>query len=126
MEIKKFESIDFVKENMTSMDLANAVNKRHADVLRDLRQMGEAWEKVTERKFSLSEYKDSTGRTLPMYELNKPEILFIASKYNDELRAKIIMRLIELELTQKRMMQAQLDYFWDRSDQNDLYKGGMK
>lgn len=122
MEIKKFENIDFVKEDMTSMDLANAVGKRHADVLRDLRQMGESWEKVTERKFALSEYKDSTGRKLPMFHLSKPEILFIASKYDDELRAKIIMRLIELELTQKRMMQAQLDYFWDKSDQNDLYK----
>lgn len=121
MEIKKFESIEFVKENMTSMDLANAVNKRHADVLRDLRQMSEAWEKVTERKFALSEYKDSTGRKLPMYELSKPEILFIASKYDDELRAKIIMRLIELELTQKRMMQAQLDFFWDKEDKKDLY-----
>jgi len=122
MEIKKFESIEFVKENMTSMDLANAVGKRHADVLRDLRQMSDAWQKVTERKFALSEYTDSTGRKLPLYELSKPEILFIASKYDDELRARIIIRLMELELTQKRMMQAQLDYFWDKEDQRDLYR----
>jgi len=121
MEIKKFESIDFVKENMTSMDFANAVGKMHKNILRDLREMSVAWEKVTGLKFELNEYKDSIGRTLPAYNLSKPEILFIASKYDDELRAKIIIRLMELELTQKRMMQAQLDYFWGKSDQNDIY-----
>ena len=121
MEIKKFESIEFVKENMTSMDLANAVGKMHKNVLQDLRNMSEAWENVTGLKFQLSEYTDSTGRKLPLYELSKPEILFIASKYDDELRARIIIRLMELELTQKRMMQAQLDYFWDKEDQRDLY-----
>lgn len=120
MEIKKFE-IELVKENMTSMDLANLVGKRHADLLRDLRNMSDAWEKVTKRNFTLSEYKDSTGRKLPLYNLDKAEILFIASKYNDELRAKIIIRLIELELNQKRITQSQLDYFWDKSDQKDLY-----
>jgi Rha family phage regulatory protein len=122
MEIKKFENIEFVKENMTSMDLSNAVGMRHKNMLRDLREMDEAWQKVTGLKFELSEYKDSTGRTLPMYNLSKPEILFIASKYNDELRAKIIMRFIELELNQKRMMQSQLDWFWDREDRKDLYR----
>jgi phage regulator Rha-like protein len=122
MEIKKFERIEFVKEDMTSMELANAVGKMHKNVLQDVRQMSESWEKVTGLKFQLSEYRDSTGRVLPAYRLSKPEILFIASKYDDELRAKIIIRLMELELTQKRLMQAQLDYFWDKSDQNDLYR----
>lgn len=120
--VERYRSIEFVRENMTSMDLANAVGKRHADVLRDLRQMSDAWQKVTERKFALSEYIDSTGRKLPLYELSKPEILFIASKYDDQLRARIIIRLMELELTQKRIMQAQLDYFWDKEDLKDLYK----
>jgi phage regulator Rha-like protein len=73
MEIKKFENIEFVKENMTSMDLANAVGKRHKNVLQDLRNMSSAWENVTGLSFQLSEYTDSTGRKLPLYEndLNK-------------------------------------------------------
>jgi Rha family phage regulatory protein len=121
-ELIKFDTIEFVKENMTSMDLANVVGVRHKNLLRDLRDMSDSWGKVTGLNFELSEYKDSTGRTLPAYNLSKPEILFIASKYNDELRAKIIMRLIQLELTQKRLMQAQLDFFWDKEDQKDLYK----
>lgn len=106
---------------MTSLELASAIGKRHADLLRDLRKMDDAWGKITGRNFAFSEYKDSTGRKLPMYRLEKPEILFIASKYNDELRAKIILRLYELEEQNKRMMQAQLDYFWDKEDIQDLY-----
>ena len=39
----------------------------HFDVLRAIRKMEPAWEKVTECKFAVSEYKDSTGRTLPCY-----------------------------------------------------------
>lgn len=121
MEIKKFENLELISEQMNSLDLAIAVGKRHADVLRDLRNMSDAWEKVTQRKFALSEYKDATGRKLPLYELTKPEILFIASKYDDELRAKIIIRLMDLEIQRRRIMQAQLDYLWDKSDQKDLY-----
>ena len=122
MEIKKFEtSIELVKENMSSMDLANFVGKRHADLLRDLRKMSDAWEKVSKRKFALVDYVDNKGEKRPMYNLDKVEILFIASKYNDELRAKIIIRLAELEMNQKRITQSQLDYFWDKSDQKDLY-----
>lgn len=39
--------------------------------------------------FSLSEYKDSTGRSLPMYQLSKTECLYVATKFNDEARARL-------------------------------------
>lgn len=51
------------------------------------RKMEEAWTKTTGGNFSLSEYKDSTGRRLPMYQLNKTECLYVATKFNDEARA---------------------------------------
>lgn len=70
---------------------------RHADVMRAVRNMEPAWQKVTERKFALSEYKDSTGRTLPCYSLTKTECLYVATKFNDEARAKLILRWEELE-----------------------------
>ena len=114
--------ISIINDNMTSLQIAKATGKRHSDVLRDMRNMGAAWDKVTGRNFALSNYKDSSGRSLPMYQLSKPEILFVASKYNDELRAKIILRLYELEVQNKKMMQSQLDYFWDKQDQKDLYR----
>jgi predicted ATPase with chaperone activity len=59
--------------------------------------MEPAWEKVTGGNFSLSEYKDSTGRILPMFKLTKLECLYVATKYNDEARAKLVIRWEELE-----------------------------
>jgi phage regulator Rha-like protein len=59
--------------------------------------MEPAWIKVTERKFTLSEYTDPTGRKLPQYELNKLECLFISTKFNDITRARLIKRWEELE-----------------------------
>lgn len=82
---------------MSSREIAEHTGKRHSDVLEAIRNMEPAWEKVTERKFPLSEYTDPTGRKLPMYQLNKTECLFIATKFNDEARAKLIIRWEELE-----------------------------
>ena len=53
---------------------------------------------VTQGKFSLSAYQDATGRTLPCYSLSKTECLYIATKFNDEARAKLVIRWEELEL----------------------------
>lgn len=80
------------KRTMSSVEIAEMTGKLHRHVLRSLRAMEPAWEKVTKGKFSLSEYKDSTGRTLPCYELNYQECMYIASKFNDETRAKLVLR----------------------------------
>ncbi|WP_373277392.1 Rha family transcriptional regulator [Prevotella communis] len=41
--------------------------KQHNHLMRDIRKMEIAWEKVTQSKFGCSTYKDATGRTLPCY-----------------------------------------------------------
>lgn len=91
--------------------------------------MGNMWEKVTGNKFVLSDYTDLTGRKLPMYQLKKDEILFIASKYNDELRAKIITRLVflenersEREKSKMEELQRQAERLYDKSDREALYR----
>lgn len=84
-------------ETMTSLQIAEVTGMRHADVMRSIRNMEEAWTKTTQRNFPLSEYKDSTGRSLPMYQLNKTECLYVATKFNDEARAKLVIRWEELE-----------------------------
>lgn len=53
--------------------------------------------KVSERKFALAEYQDEQGKPRPCYSLNKEECLYIATKFNDEARAKLIKRWKELE-----------------------------
>ena len=82
---------------MTSREIAEITGKQHKHVLRDIRNMEPAWEKITQSKFGLSEYEDSTGRKLPEYQLDKREVLYIATKWNDEIRGRIILRWEELE-----------------------------
>ena len=89
-------------QRMTSLEIAQVTGKMHKDVLKAIRNMEPAWEKTAGRKFALSEYQDSTGRTLPCYSLSKTECLYIATKFNDEARAKLVIRWQQLE--QERMM----------------------
>ena len=91
--------------NMTTLDfnavlrdmgsprgISELTGKQHNDVLKAIRKMEPAWAKVTQGNFSLSTYQDATGRTLPCYVLTKTECLYIATKFNDEARAKLVLR----------------------------------
>ena len=89
-------------QRMTSLEIAEITGKPHNDVLKAIRKMESAWSQVTKGNFSLSNYQDATGRTLPCYSLNKMECLYIATKFNDEARAKLVIRWQQLE--QERLM----------------------
>lgn len=82
---------------MTSLDIAEISGKPHNDVLKAIRKMEPAWVEVTGGNFSLSEYLDPTGRKLPCYLLTKTECLYIATKFKDDMRAKLVLRWEELE-----------------------------
>lgn len=85
---------------MSSLQIAEVAGKQHRHVLAAIRKMEEAWINVTGSNFRLSEYTDPTGRVLPCYNLTKEECLYIATKFNDEARARLIMRWMELERQQ--------------------------
>ena len=89
---------------MTSLQIAEITGKQHKDVLEAIRNMEPAWVKTTGRKFPLNEYKDARGRKLPMYRLAKTECLYIATKFNDEARAKLVLRWEELESSKAEPM----------------------
>ena len=84
-------------QHMTSLEIADLTGKQHKNVMRDIRNMEPAWEKVYGLKFELIEYKDQLGRLKPCYSLTKTECLYIATKFNDEARAKLVLRWEELE-----------------------------
>ena len=93
------------EQTMTSLEIAELTGKQHFHLMRDIRNMEPAWEKVTQSKFGCSTYKDATGRTLPCYVLTKTECLYIATKFNDEARARLVLRWQELEMEEvKRKM----------------------
>lgn len=88
-------------ERMTSLQIAEITGKPHNDVMKAIRKMEPAWEKVQEGKFSLMQEEVETNngghKMRPYYSLNKEECLYIATKFNDEARAKLIKRWKELE-----------------------------
>lgn len=82
---------------MSSLEIAQIADKRHSDVLEAIRNMETAWEKIAQRKFPLGSYKDSNNQNRPCYYLDKTECLYVATKFNDEARAKLVLRWEELE-----------------------------
>ncbi len=95
---------------MTSLDIAELCGKRHNDVMRAIRNMEPAWEKVSLRKFAQSSRKviqpNGGVREFPCYELTKTETLYIATKFKDDMRAKLVLRWEELE--RERLEQGRL------------------
>ena len=88
---------------MTSLEIAEVTGKMHKHLMRDIRNMEAAWEKVNGSKFGLVDYRDAKGELRPCYSLSKTECLYIATKFNDEARAKLVIRWQQLE--QERLMQ---------------------
>ena len=88
-------------QTMTSLEIAELTGKQHKDVMKAIRNMEPAWVKVQERKFALLSrtYQLPNGGTkeVPCYVLTKTECLYIATKFNDEARAKLVLRWQELE-----------------------------
>ena len=93
------------EQRMTSLEIAQLSGKQHKDVLKAIRNMESAWEKVNGRNFALVDYKDLKGELRPCYLLSKTECLYIATKFNDEARAKLVIRWQELE--EERLMEIQ-------------------
>jgi len=79
-------------QTMTSLEIAELTGKNHFDLMRAIRKMEPAWEKVNGCKFALVEYQDKKGELRPCYQLAKTECLYIATKFNDEARAKLVLR----------------------------------
>lgn len=89
------------RETMSSLQIAELTGKSHRHLLRDIRNMEPAWEKVHQTKFglmfSIRKLPNGGERKEPYYELTKLECLYIATKFNDEARAKLVLRWEQLE-----------------------------
>lgn len=100
---------------MTSLEVTEVTGKRHADIMRDIRDEIEKIESQgfsTERIFALSEYQDRTGRTLPMYVLTREGVLQLAARYDAVVRFKLIEKVSQpakvLSPVQQLLAQAQI------------------
>lgn len=112
--IKKNNNIEdnAAEQRMTSLEIAELTGKQHKNVMQAIRNMEPAWEKVTGLKFQLCEksYLLANGVTKkqPFYQLTKTECLYIATKFNDEARARLVLRWQELEMDQHEALE------WER------------
>ena len=67
---------------VTSQQVAAAFGKRHDHVIRDIREvMSKCTKSFTAPNFGVSEYTDSTGRTLPLYLLSKDGLMMVTMGY---------------------------------------------
>lgn len=85
-------------QTMSSREIAELTGKRHSDVLDAIRNMEPAWIEVAGRKFSLGYYVDGNQQQRPQFELTKRECLYVATKFNDVARARLVLRWEENEL----------------------------
>ena len=97
-------------QTMTSLEIAELTGKQHKNVMQAIRNMEPAWEKVNGLKFQLVEYRDAKGELRPCYQLTKTECLYIATKFNDEARARLVLRWEELEMADVRRKMSDVRY----------------
>ena len=88
-------------QHMTSLEIAELTGKQHKNVMQAIRNMEPAWEKTCGLKFQLTSrtiiQPNGGTRKVPCYQLTKTECLYIATKFNDEARARLVIRWQELE-----------------------------
>ena len=80
---------------MSSLEIAELTGKQHKHVLTDIRNMLNSLN-IDSAVFT-AQYKDSTGRSLVMFNLPKDETLCLIAGYNVQVRMRIIKRWQELE-----------------------------
>ena len=98
-------------DKISSLEIAQLTGKTHSHVMRDIRNMEPAWEEVHQSKFGLMQIQEKLPnggyRLRPCYMLTKKECLFIATKYNDVARARLILRWEQLETERKQAVKAE-------------------
>lgn len=83
-------------QTMSSREIAELTGKRHADVIRDIRQMLESLDDAILRHEEYQELKDDRGYTAE-FRLNKSLTLTLITGYDVNRRHKINVRWMELE-----------------------------
>jgi len=93
---------------MTSLEIAELSGITHANLMKSIRKQEETWLKIGQVNFDLTSYIDKSNRAKPMYSLSKTQTLYIATKFNDEARAKLILRWEALEIEKQKPL-SQID-----------------
>ena len=89
------------EQRISSLDIAAVTGKPHNDVLKAIRKMEPAWERECGGNFSRTSEKvkmpQGGVRLIPVYQLTNTESLYVATKFNDTARARLVLRWEQLE-----------------------------
>lgn len=91
----RFQSSQNVARTMSSVEIAELTGKLHKNVLADIRSMLAELE-IDSADFS-AQYKDSTGRFLPCFNLNREMTDTLLTGYSAKMRLAVVRRWRELE-----------------------------
>lgn len=97
LKIKSIELVEIINQFRALEN--NKSELQHSDFLKKIRRELEVLEKlgITQGNFSSSEYKDSTGRSLLCYELNRDGMLQMLNSESVLVRYKTIEYINQLE-----------------------------
>lgn len=82
---------------MSSREIAELCEARHNDVVATIKRLFEKGVLRESRKTTRTHRPDGGGRPTEVYDLTKRDTLVIVAGYNDDVRARIIDRWMELE-----------------------------
>ena len=103
------------KGTMTSLEIAEITGKEHYNILRDIKdEISKLGTERAELIFELSEYKDTTGRKLPMYIANVQGILQLGARYSADVRYRLIEKVTKKEVSQNYVNNDLIDLEKDR------------
>ncbi|MDP9514679.1 Rha family transcriptional regulator [Pseudomonas protegens] len=91
----RFQNSQNVARTMSSVEIAELTGKLHKNVLADIRSMLTELE-IDSADFS-AQYKDSTGRFLPCFNLNREMTDTLLTGYSAKMRLAVVRRWRELE-----------------------------
>lgn len=108
-------------KTMSSLEISELTGKQHKHVMEAIRNMEDAWTNVCGSKFRLTSrtvgQPNGGTRDVPCYELTKTECLYIATKFNDEARAKLVLRWEQLETERREPTRKELALMVIRSEE---------
>ena len=103
---------------ITSVELAEMADKRHANILRDIDTMLEGLPADISKELGIEHttYADVRGRERPMLILTEEAALWAMSKWDDVLRAKLVLAFCTYHREELARKQRALDAHRNRAD----------
>lgn len=106
VEVKRINKSEMTV--VSSLDVAGTFEKRHADVLRDIEELG-CSESFRERNFALSKYSvENNRRTYPMYYMTRDGFTLLVMGYTGEKAMKFKEAYIKQFNAMEKTLQGKL------------------